>query len=100
MSRVTLHLMDDRTVLKSVSTEGIGRQAAFEQLMNHVIEVLDSYECGFFDEHKDMHSIVKADVRKALRRPATKRDIMNFSTPGDGVDCIFSICWQEEITND
>lgn len=96
MSQVTLHLMDDRTVLKSVSTKDIGRQAAFEQLMNHILEVLDGYECEGFDVHKDMHNIVKADVRKALRRPATKRDITSFCTPGDGVDSIFSICWQEK----
>ncbi|CAL9969701.1 hypothetical protein VPHD148_0137 [Vibrio phage D148] len=100
MSQVTLHLMDDRKVLKSVSTGEIGRQAAFEQLMDHVLEVLDEYECGSFDVHKDMHNIVRADVRKALRRPVTKRDITSFSTPGDGLDNIFSICWQEKPNAD
>lgn len=95
MIQTTLHLMDDRSVLKSVTIGEEGRQAAFESLMEHVLEVLPNYECGEFDVEQDMYNIVKADVRKALRRPVTRNDVISFSTPGDGLDNIFSICWQD-----
>lgn len=93
MPKISLTLTDDRQALKTVSVTEHGLQGAFEQLMAHLLEVHEDYDCGPFDTQKDMHSIIKADIRKALRRPVTKDAVLAFNTP-ECENGTFSIVWR------
>lgn len=85
-----LHLMDDRSVLK---TEVVGDDLseAFYKLMDHIIKVLPEYPCTEFDIYKDMWNVIERDVTRAKNRPVDKNSILEFNTE------MFSIAIHKEM---
>lgn len=93
MPKISLILMDDSQPLKTASVTDLGLQGAFEVLMSHLTDNVESYVCGPSDPDKIAHRIIKYDIQKALRRPVTKREVLEFNTP-DNEPGAFSIVWR------
>ena len=89
-----LILRDDRNILKTVAVSDGDLKTAFHSLLDHMESVYTEFDCGCFDEHKDLHSIIKRDIDFARKHFESKDDILSFFTPTIG-HSLFSVTYQE-----